>query len=328
MGRNRFSSAMLVIMAGLLLALLGPSVASAAGLRPFTSDGCSLFPDGTLKDRTLWCDCCLSHDMAYWQGGTTAERKKADKALRACVLERTHDKALAATMYLGVRAGGMPAFPAWYRWGYGWTYGRGYKALSADERQQAGERLAEYRKLHPGGYCAEKGGQQAKGTPQRPAAWATPVPAQHLKNFYKLDDKVYRAAQPNKKGFQELRALGITTVLDLRDYHDDDAGREIGLRVFRVKMDAGGVTVGQVVEALTIIENAKGPVLIHCWHGSDRTGLVSALYRIVFQGWSKEDAVDELEHGGYGYHSFFRNIPDFIKHADIEAIRRRVSGKT
>ena len=80
----------------------------------------------------------------------------------------------------------------------------------------------------------------------------------------------------------------------------------------------------KVIEALRIIKQANGPILIHCWHGSDRTGLVSAMYRIVFQGWSKEDAIDELMNGGYGYHSLYKNIPEFIRQADIEKVKQSV----
>ena len=146
---------LITLLAALVLSWPGPFDALAADLRPFTSDGCSLFPDGTIKDRTKWCDCCLSHDIAYWQGGTEEERKKADEVLRACVLERTKDRNLAETMYLGVRAGGHPAFPTWYRWAYGWSYGRGYKPLSDAEKQQVRERLNEYAQKHPTGYCVE-----------------------------------------------------------------------------------------------------------------------------------------------------------------------------
>ncbi|NTW67749.1 MAG: hypothetical protein HGB21_15810 [Nitrospirae bacterium] len=74
------------------------------------------------------------------------------------VLERTGDNALAETMYLGVRAGGHPVFPAWYRWAYGWPYGRGYMPLSDEEREQVRKKLDEYWKRHPGGYCAEHHG--------------------------------------------------------------------------------------------------------------------------------------------------------------------------
>ena len=308
----------------LLVLLSGCATAMASDLRDFWSDGCSLFPDGTIKDRSKWCDCCLSHDIAYWQGGAEKERKKADDILRDCVLERTKDKNLAETMYLGVRAGGHPAFPTWYRW----PYGRGYERLSDAEKQRVRERLDEYTQKHPTGYCGEHGLKSAPSATagQRPETWATPVPSEHLKNFYKLDDKVYRSAQPDKKGFQELKALGIKNVLSFRDFHSDDEGKDLGLNLYRVKMEAGDITIEKAVEALRIIRNAEGPILIHCWHGSDRTGLVSAMYRIVFQGWSKEDAIDELMHGGYGYHSMYKNIPEFIRQVDIEKIKQGVFG--
>ena len=140
-----------------LLLFLAPCIVHAAedmpSLRAFTSDGCSLFPDGTVADRAKWCDCCFEHDLAYWQGGAEEERKAADAALRDCVRERTGDKALAETMRLGVRAGGHPAFPTWYRWGYGWDYGRGYRPLTDSDMELVGQKLDEYRQKHPGGYC-------------------------------------------------------------------------------------------------------------------------------------------------------------------------------
>jgi tyrosine-protein phosphatase SIW14 len=108
-------------------------------------------------------------------------------------------------------------------------------------------------------------------------------------------------------------------VLSFRNYHSDhDEARDTSIRLFRVRMEAGEITDEKVIEALRIIKDAEGPVLIHCWHGSDRTGLIAAMYRIVFQGWSKEEATDELMHGGYGYHSMYRNIPEYIEMVDIE----------
>lgn len=127
--------------------------ADSAVLRPFKSDGCSLFPDGTIEKRTLWCECCFEHDIAYWQGGTREQRKKADEDLKQCVMQKTGNKALAQTMFLGVRAGGSPAFPTWYRWGYGWNYGRGYKPLGREEKVQISHRLPEVQALRKGYLC-------------------------------------------------------------------------------------------------------------------------------------------------------------------------------
>lgn len=111
---------------------------------PFSSDGCSLFPDGTVSDRKKWCDCCFAHDIAYWRGGTSPERRSADLALRDCVKEKTGNALLAETMYGGVRVGGHPAFPTWYRWGYGWPYGRGFEPLTEEERVEAEGKLDTY----------------------------------------------------------------------------------------------------------------------------------------------------------------------------------------
>lgn len=110
----------------------------------FSSDGCSQFPDGTFTQKNLWCDCCITHDIAYWQGGSLKLKKQADKDLRACVLNKTNSFLLANTMYFGVIIGGLPIFPTWYRWGYGWRYGRGFKSLNLFEKQQVEEKLKDY----------------------------------------------------------------------------------------------------------------------------------------------------------------------------------------
>lgn len=110
---------------------------SSSTLKPFSSDGCSLFPDANAITHADWCDCCFDHDVAYWKGGTETERESADQALRDCVLLKTQDKVLAKMMYEGVRIGGSPYFYNWYRWGYGWSYERKYQALTKDEAAQA-----------------------------------------------------------------------------------------------------------------------------------------------------------------------------------------------
>lgn len=113
-------------------------------LSDFTSDGCSLFPDRSLIDNSNWCECCLEHDIAYWQGGTREQRLEADRKLRDCVLGKTGNKALASAMYRGVRFGGSPYFYNWYRWGYGWSYDRKYQALTLDEQRMVTDRLFKY----------------------------------------------------------------------------------------------------------------------------------------------------------------------------------------
>lgn len=116
-------------------------------LADFTSDGCSLFIDGTFEDPELWKECCLKHDIAYWQGGTEEQREQADLAFRECVEKKTGDSTLANLMYEAVRVGGEPYFPTWYRWGYGWPIGRGYKELTKSEKALVQEKLNKHKSL-------------------------------------------------------------------------------------------------------------------------------------------------------------------------------------
>jgi hypothetical protein len=86
---------------------------------PFRFDGCSWWPDGDYRD------CCQAHDYAYWCGGSPAERATADERLRACVAQK-RGGAYARLMWLGVRAGGHPSVPLYFRWGFGHPYAGGY----------------------------------------------------------------------------------------------------------------------------------------------------------------------------------------------------------
>ncbi len=93
---------------------------------PFTTDGCSMWPDSN------WRDCCVKHDIAYWCGGSSEDRYHADRELENCVTEKA-GIGTASAMYLGVRAGGPPWMPASWRWGYGWNWPRGYETVGGGE---------------------------------------------------------------------------------------------------------------------------------------------------------------------------------------------------
>lgn len=158
-------------------------------------------------------------------------------------------------------------------------------------------------------------------TAARPDKWARRVPSSELKNWYQIDGDVYRSEQPNRKGFQEIRDHGIKTVVNLRSMHSDDSkAKGLGLVLVRVPMTAAGFEETDIVSALKAIKEAPKPVLFHCQHGADRAGVVAAMYRVVFQGWTKDEAIAELMEGGFGFHKQYRNIPEFIRNADIDKI--------
>ena len=159
----------------------------------------------------------------------------------------------------------------------------------------------------------------------RPISWATPIIGTELENLYQVDFGIYRSAQPDEDDFKNLSGLGIKEILNLRQYHSDDEALEYGFKVHRIKMNAGSVSEQDLLQALKIIVNRKAPILIHCWHGADRTGVTVATYRIVMQGWTKEQALDEMINGGYGYHqNFYPELVDLIKSLDIAKMKQQL----
>jgi protein tyrosine/serine phosphatase len=143
-----------------------------------------------------------------------------------------------------------------------------------------------------------------------------------LEKMYKIDNGVYRSEQPDTDHFILLEKYGIGEILNLRYWHSDkDETSKTALIAHRVRMNAHNINNSDVIDALKIIKNRQHPILIHCRHGSDRTGVIAAMYRIVFQNWTKDDAIAEMVSDKFGFHSIYNNIIKYIKNADIEQIK-------
>jgi hypothetical protein len=107
------------------------SMAAHAGLiqRPFVTDGCTDWVNGTKTQPNLWLHCCVEHDLHFWAGGTKEMRDTADLRLRDCVSE-TGAKTEAIIMYWGVRLGSIsPIKYSSMAWGNAWIK-TGYETLS------------------------------------------------------------------------------------------------------------------------------------------------------------------------------------------------------
>jgi tyrosine-protein phosphatase SIW14 len=146
-------------------------------------------------------------------------------------------------------------------------------------------------------------------------------------NLHRVDDRVWRSGQPARMNFRALEKDGIGEVLCLRRWHSDkeEAGN---LKLHHVRMRAGDIRDQDIVAALRVMVTAEKPLLVHCFHGADRTGAVIAMYRMVVQRWPREQAVAELEDPRHGHHAaVFPNIRDYLATVDVEKIRRQVLGE-
>src|SRR5260221_1256182 len=162
----------------------------------------------------------------------------------------------------------------------------------------------------------------ALGGELRPAIWAAPITSTNVTNLYRVEPDLYRSGQPDAGGFRELAAVGVKTVLGLKG-GDGDGGTAGGasLKLLHVPMTAFTLRDDRVLEALRILSDpANRPLVVHCQHGADRTGALMALYRVVVQGWSKDDAIREMDEGGYHHSSLFRNLDRYVRAANVEAL--------
>lgn len=151
------------------------------------------------------------------------------------------------------------------------------------------------------------------------------MPLEGVPNLHKVTDGLYRSAQPNAKGMQHLKKLGIETIVNLRSFHSDrDEIGDLGFAYEHIYMKAWHPEIKEVVRFLQIVTNPRRlPVLVHCQHGADRTGTMVALYRVAVQGWLKENAIKEMSEGGYGFHGIWQNLINWINDLDIGKIKRR-----
>ncbi len=142
--------------------------------------------------------------------------------------------------------------------------------------------------------------------------------APDITNFHKVTENLFRGAQPSPQGLQELGAIGIKRVVDLRERGAATAFEEAQLKklgIAYVNIPIGEFsppTNDQIQAILKLIATPDMPTFIHCRRGKDRTGTVIACYRIQHDGWDNERALREARM--YGMSSFERSMQHFVLH--------------
>lgn len=142
-------------------------------------------------------------------------------------------------------------------------------------------------------------------------------------NLHQVDSILWRSEQPSKKGMEQIYKLGIKTIINLRE-KQKDTRKTVGLdfTLLHHPIVAWKINEQDVVAVMQLIEKAEKPILIHCKHGSDRTGCIIGTYRMLYNGWSKEQAIAELKDPKHGYHKFwFPEIEEILENLDIEKLK-------
>jgi len=182
----------------------------------------------------------------------------------------------------------------------------------------------------------------ARATARHPLTSADRINLPGVDNLYQVAPRLFRSAQPEHAGFINLRhKLGVLTDVSLREFHsDEELLQQTGISFVWVQINTwhiGDDGYDKLVRALSGIKRGErqGPVLVHCEHGSDRTGAIVALYRMLYQGWPREAALHEMMDGPFKFHNFWAlaptewgNIPKTLRDIDLAALKRRVDAGT
>jgi protein tyrosine/serine phosphatase len=129
---------------------------------------------------------------------------------------------------------------------------------------------------------------------------AAPVANIHIDNFGKINDNYYRGAQPDGQDYADLAALGVRTVIDLtKDGRADEQAmvERNGMKFYRIEMTTSDRPAEAAVARFLELVNdpANQPVYVHCQGGRHRTGVMTAVYRMSQNGWSSDQAYDEMK---------------------------------
>ncbi|MFM9486890.1 MULTISPECIES: phosphatase domain-containing protein [Pseudomonas] len=155
----------------------------------------------------------------------------------------------------------------------------------------------------------------------RPTDWAQPVEVQY--NLFQMSPTLYRSALPDSGALPLLERLRVGTVVSFLPESDASWLSTAKITQVHLPYRTNHVDDADILKALRTIQTAEanGPVLMHCKHGSDRTGLIAAMYRVVVQGWTKEEALNEMTQGGFGDSTHFKDGIRYMMQADVEKLR-------
>jgi protein tyrosine phosphatase (PTP) superfamily phosphohydrolase (DUF442 family) len=142
------------------------------------------------------------------------------------------------------------------------------------------------------------------------SAYGEKLKIRGVPNPGKINDGLYRGAQPNEQGLEELKKLGITTIVDLRA---EDRGKsawerqqaeKLGMKFVHIPIAGfAAPTNEEVAQFLSLFRDAQQKIFVHCLLGEDRTGVFVATYRMSAQKWPVTQAMREMY--SFGFNGFW-----------------------
>jgi protein tyrosine phosphatase (PTP) superfamily phosphohydrolase (DUF442 family) len=151
----------------------------------------------------------------------------------------------------------------------------------------------------------------------------------NIKNFGQMDDRFYRGAQPKEADYKDLAALGIKTIIDLRDdpeAYEKPLVEALGMRYVHIPMMGKKYPTPEATQAFlrTVNEPGTGKFFVHCAGGRHRTGAMGAVYRYEFYKWNFDQVYKEMKqydfYTSWGHGAFKDFVKDYYAKQQGQAI--------
>jgi tyrosine-protein phosphatase SIW14 len=146
--------------------------------------------------------------------------------------------------------------------------------------------------------------------------------AVNVENFGQVTDFYYRGGQPRGEEYNQLAAIGIKTIIDLRDDAKDYARaltEQAGMKYINLPLDDKDYPPPDAASKFLSLVNDKEnwPVYVHCAGGRHRTGAMTAVFRMTVQGWDAGRAYEEMKdydfYTRFGHKSMKRYVFDYYR---------------
>lgn len=127
-----------------------------------------------------------------------------------------------------------------------------------------------------------------------------------MENLRQVDSNVWRSGRPTSIEDFNWVNEHVKAVISLEGLDEDyKEVKELAptpvdsLPITTWQIYVSGISLSYLNRIMANIISAPKPVLVHCQHGEDRTGLIIAAWRVESANWSKEDAMSEALSCGY-----------------------------
>ncbi len=152
-------------------------------------------------------------------------------------------------------------------------------------------------------------------------------------NFHIVDDGIWRSAQPSIESIAVMKKHGLKTIINLRADKENHLWESrvcdsLGIQYYHLPMDGREVPdTADINKILRVIENQQNqPVMYHCLGGKDRTGIVTAIYRLKNSDIGFKEVHTEMLIYGYNEEEF-PHLAEFAKRWREKYLKNLVMGK-